>query len=61
MADTIHTLDDPSIPDPYSLDLNTLDVSKAEIFEANKQGDYFRRLRHEDPVHYCPDSPFGPY
>ena len=61
MADTIHSLDDPSIPDPYSLDLSTLDVSKAEIFEANKQGDYFRRLRHEDPIHYCPDSPFGPY
>ncbi|MEQ8994763.1 MAG: cytochrome P450, partial [Pseudomonadales bacterium] len=23
--------------------------------------DYFRRLRKEDPVHYCATSPFGPY
>ncbi|NQY40166.1 MAG: cytochrome P450 [Henriciella sp.] len=61
MADTAHTWDDSGIPDPYSLDLKTLDVSKAEIFEANKQGAYFKRLRDEDPIHYCPESPFGPY
>ncbi|MEO1360874.1 MAG: cytochrome P450, partial [Pseudomonadota bacterium] len=61
MADTLHAVDPTDIPDPYSLDLETLDVSKAEIFEANKQGDYFRRLRQEDPIHFCPDSPFGPY
>ena len=61
MADTQHTIDDSGVPDPYSLPLETLDVSKAEIFEANAQGEYFRRLREEDPVHYCADSPFGPY
>lgn len=61
MADTVHEIDESGVPDPYSLPLETLDVSKAEIFEANAQGEYFRRLRNEDPVHYCPDSPFGPY
>ena len=61
MADTLQTMDSPDVPDPYSLPLETLDVSKAEIFEANAHGAYFRRLRDEDPVHYCPDSPFGPY
>ncbi|MCR9224948.1 MAG: cytochrome P450 [Hyphomonas sp.] len=61
MADTQHTIDEPGVPDPYSLPLETLDVSKAEIFEANAQGEYFRRLRNEDPVHYCADSSFGPY
>ena len=61
MADTQHSMDRSDIPDPYSLPLETFDVSKAEIFEANMQGDYFRRLRDEDPVHFCPDSPFGPY
>lgn len=61
MADTVHKIDDSGVPDPYSLPLETLDVSKAEIFEANAQGAYFRRLRNEDPVHYCPDSQFGPF
>lgn len=49
------------IPDPYSLPLATLDVSKAAIFEANAHGDYFRRLRNEAPIHYCPDSMHGAY
>ena len=49
------------VPDPYDIDLATMDVSKAEIFLHNMQGAYFRRLRQEDPVHYCPDSLFGPY
>jgi cytochrome P450 len=61
LADTQHTIDESGVPDPYSLPLETLDVSKAEIFEANAQGEYFRRLRNEDPVHYCADSSFGPY
>lgn len=61
MADTQHTTDSTGVPNPYSLPLENLDVSRAEIFEANAQGAYFRRLRQEDPVHYCKDSPFGPY
>ena len=48
-----------SIPDPWDLPLETLDVSKAEIFESNLHGEYFRRLRKESPVHYCPESQFG--
>ena len=58
MADTQFSAD---IPDPYDVDLATLDISRAEIFQANMHGEYFRRMRKEDPVHYCPDSPFGPY
>ena len=50
-----------TIPDPWSLPLETLDVSKAEIFQNNLHGEYFRRLRQESPVHYCPDSQFGPF
>lgn len=61
MADTAQKIDEFGVPDPYSLPLDSLDVSQAEIFEANAQGEYFRRLRNEDPVHYCPDSPFGPF
>ena len=61
MADTQHAVDTAGVPDPYSFPLETLDVSRAEIFEANAQGAYFRRLRDEDPNHYCPASPIGPY
>jgi cytochrome P450 len=60
MADTIQT-STPSIPDPYSLPLETLDVSKAELFEANRHHDYFKRLRAEAPIHYIEDSQFGPF
>jgi cytochrome P450 len=44
-----------------SLPLDRIDVSRAEIFERNVEGDYFRRLRREDPVHYCAESAYGPY
>lgn len=47
--------------DPWTLPLDTLDVSKAEIFQNNAHGEYFKRLRKEAPIHYCPDSEFGPY
>ncbi len=38
-------------PDPYAIDLDKLDPSKAELFENDAHWDYFRRLRAEDPVH----------
>ncbi|EPQ4408706.1 hypothetical protein L4V52_006785 [Pseudomonas aeruginosa] len=44
-----------------SLPLDRIDVSRAELFERNIEGDYFRRLRREDPVHYCAESAYGPY
>lgn len=58
MADTLLTWPH-SVPDPWSLPLDTFDVSKAAIFQQNAQGEYFRRLRREAPVHYCPESQFG--
>ena len=60
MADTAHEIK-TGIPDPYSLPLEDMDVSLAELFQHNVHGEYFRRLRKEDPVHFCADSPFGPY
>lgn len=51
--------------DPVSpaseLDLETLDLVDVEIWRQNKMWDRFERLRKEDPVHYTPDSFFGPY
>ena len=43
------------------LPLDKIDVSRAELFERNVEGEYFRRLRSEDPVHYCAESAYGPY
>src|SRR5271165_3126095 len=48
-------------PDPWSIPLETIDPSLAELYVTGAQHDYFRRLRHEDPVHYCAESAFGPY
>jgi cytochrome P450 len=47
--------------DPYSIPLERIDVSDAELFETDTLWGYFERLRKEDPVHYCADSEFGPY
>ena len=48
-------------PDPWSIPLESIDPSLAELYVTGAQHDYFRRLRHEDPVHYCADSAFGPF
>ncbi len=47
--------------DPYAIPLAAIDVSDSELFETDTQAGYFARLRHEDPVHFCPASAFGPY
>jgi cytochrome P450 len=47
--------------DPYSVPLGEIDVSDAELFEADAHWGYFERLRAEDPVHHCAHSEFGPY
>lgn len=48
-------------PDPYKLPLDQFDVHNADLFQRDLQWGYFKRLREEDPVHYCSDSPVGPY
>lgn len=42
-------------------DLATLDVSRGELYAADSWRPLFKQLRHEAPVHYCPESFFGPY
>jgi cytochrome P450 len=44
-----------------TVDLATLDMSRGELWEANAQGPLFAQLRAEKPIHYCPESIFGPY
>ncbi|MEM9181280.1 MAG: cytochrome P450 [Pseudomonadota bacterium] len=45
----------------HELNLESLDLADVEIWRQNKMWDRFERLRKEDPIHYTPDSLFGPY
>lgn len=41
--------------------LDRIDVSRAALWKEDRFAPLFRRLRAEDPVHYTPESEFGPY
>lgn len=47
--------------DPYSVPLELVDVSNPFLFAHDVQEKWFKRLRKEAPVHYCTQSPFGPF
>lgn len=47
--------------DPETIPLEKIDVSDPELHRQNIVGELFKRLRREDPVHYCAESPYGPY
>ena len=47
--------------DPYSIPLEKIDLSHPGIWQANEFIPFLKRLRDEDPVHYCPHSAVGPY
>lgn len=47
--------------DPWSIAIEDIDVSQRELWAENKKWDFFTRLRDEAPVHFCPESDFGPY
>ena len=38
-----------------------LDPSNSALYPTGEHWDVFKTLRHDDPVHYTPESPFGPY
>jgi cytochrome P450 len=44
-----------------SMPLGEIDVSNPALYQQDVWQPYFRRLRREAPVHYCKDSPLGPY
>ncbi len=49
------------IPPASEIDLAELDLTDVELWRRDAMWDRFERLRAEAPVHYCKDSPFGPY
>ena len=36
-------------------------IADPSLFASGEMFEHFQRLRAEDPVHYCPDSPYGSY
>ena len=44
-----------------SVPVNKIDVSNPDLYVNDTVGEYFARLRKEDPVHYCAESAYGPY
>ncbi|PWR23726.1 cytochrome P450 [Zavarzinia compransoris] len=61
MANTALSFDTDTIPDPWSLPIDQIDPSRAELYLNDRHGAYFQRLRQDDPVHFCAHSDFGPY
>ena len=47
--------------DVYKIPLDEIDVSHPKLFQRDTIGEYFKRLREEDPVHYCADGHSGAY
>jgi cytochrome P450 len=44
-----------------ALSLDGLDMSEAHRFQDGTIWPLFARMRREAPIHYCPDSTFGPF
>ncbi len=47
--------------DASSIPLDKIDVSDPQLYQDDTYYPYFERLRREDPVHWCPESRYGPY
>lgn len=47
--------------DPYSVPLESIDMSNPDIYQQDLQHRYFERLRKECPVHYSEGSACGPF
>jgi hypothetical protein len=41
--------------------LTSIDVSDPRLYQDDNWRPLFAQLRHDDPVHYCEASAFGPY
>jgi cytochrome P450 len=52
--------DNTNTADAWSMPLADIDVSRAEWLWRRQRRQY-QRMRQEDPVHYCRESPNGPY
>ncbi len=51
----------PTWQDVDTLPLDNLNVADPRLYQDDVWPPYFARLRREAPVHYCPESAYGPY
>lgn len=61
MADDASQLQQTARERAYATPLDQFQVADVSHFTADTHWPWFERLRAEDPVHYTPDSAFGPY
>ncbi len=61
MSDGAIDLADAARARAYATPLDQFNVADPALFQADAHWPWFERLRHEDPVHYCADSEYGPY
>lgn len=61
MADGSVNIEKNKLPSAYDVPLEKLDPSQSELFLTDQHLEYFKRLREEDPVHYCAESAHGAY
>ena len=54
-------LDTAACPMSRACRSTAIDVSDPQLYQDDVWQPYFARLRREDPVHYCPESLYGPY
>jgi cytochrome P450 len=52
---------DGKLPDAAAIDLRSFDISDPEWWRREAFWPIFARMRKEDPVNWCPDSPYGPF
>ncbi len=50
-----------AVAEAYNTPLEQLNPARADRFQADTFWPVFERLRREDPVHFTPESEFGPY
>ena len=47
--------------DPYSVPLESIDMSNPDLYQQDRALAYFGRLRNEAPVHFCQGGDYGPF
>ncbi|MET1025654.1 MAG: hypothetical protein ABWY00_00695, partial [Dongiaceae bacterium] len=47
--------------DAATRSLDTFDMSDPQYYQTDTWQPYFERLRREAPIHFCPESDYGPY
>ena len=62
-ASTFNRINPMDLPeqDPWETPLELLDPARPQYFQRGEHWAFFERLRKEAPVHYTPESAFGPY